>query len=210
MKNDQQIIRDCGHHRMMRRHFLFGAAGLPAMLGAVPAEAQQATTAAVLLKNTAKACVFLNLSGGASQLDTFDPKDGPWNQSNAGIEDLSGGIRLSRRYFPGLARVASDLCIIRSAASWEGAHSRGQFSLQTAHPLNPARAAEIPHIGAVVAYEKASLNLLLPPFFSFNDSAVKGAAFLGGRAEPFLAENGVVGLSVLRHYGENTREGYDR
>jgi hypothetical protein len=201
--------RDCGSHRISRRHFLFGSAALPPLFLVDPAQAAE-TAAAAALRNTAKACVFLNLSGAPSHLDTFDPKEGPWNPPGARIDEFAGGVRLSRRFFPNLSAVASELCIIRSAASWEAAHSRGQFSLQTAHPLNPARAFEIPHIGAVVAYERRNVNSLLPPFFAFNDVALKGAAFLGGKAEPFMPESTGNGFSALRHYGEATRATFDR
>ena len=50
--------------------------------------------------------------------------------------------------------MTNDLCILRSVRSWEAAHERGVFYMQTAHPSNPAFVAETPDIGAVVALER--------------------------------------------------------
>ena len=77
-----------------------------------------------------KSCIFINLAGAPSQLDTFDPKDGPWNPAGADIRQY-GSLLLSRRFFPMLSGLTSDLCILRSVTSWEAAHTRGQFYLDT-------------------------------------------------------------------------------
>src|SRR6202035_310164 len=129
-----------------RRHFLFGGVGaVSAALLRTPADAAVAR-AAVTPRRTAKACIFINLAGGPSHLDTFDSKDGPWNPSDADIRQY-GDLLLSRRYFPMLSGMTSDLCVLRSVTSWEAAHSRGQFYLQTVHAFNPAFAPALPHIG---------------------------------------------------------------
>jgi hypothetical protein len=87
------------------------------------------------------------------------------------------------------------LCVLRSVSSWEAAHERGQFYVQTAHPANPAFVAETPHIGAVASLEKDP-NGVLPPFLSFGYD-VRGATFLGGRFEPFNAPAGSGGLALI-------------
>jgi hypothetical protein len=189
--------RNCGgHERYTRRHFLFGAA-TAGLLG-VHADAAVATSRApVKLQNSARACIFINLNGGPSHLDTFDPKDGPWNPADADIVQNSG-IALSRKYFPKLAGMTQDLLVIRSAASWEAAHERAQFYIQTAHPLNPALAAEIPHVGAVVGYEKGARGLL-PPFMAFNQTSLQGATFLGGSYMPMMPPATRTGIATLTH-----------
>ena len=125
--------------------------------------------------NTARACIFINLNGGASHLDTFDPKDGPWNPPDADIAAVSGRARRSRASsFPKLSTMTE-----RSAGAarrWPVGKPRtsaAQFYMQTAHSLNPALAAETPHIGAVVAYESGAKGLL-PPFLSFNQIGLAG------------------------------------
>ncbi len=188
-------IHNCGgHEHLNRRHFLFGAAS--AALLTPHADAQVVATGA-RPRNTAKTCIFINMNGGPSHLDTFDPKDGPWNPADARIQQYPGGLALSRTYFPRLSNLTSDLLALRSCSSWEAAHERGQFYVQTGHSQNPALAAETPHIGAVIGYERG-FNGLLPPFLSFNQN-VQGATFLGGPYMPMSPPAARTGLATLTH-----------
>lgn len=196
-----------GHAPFTRRHFLFGAAS--AALLHSHADAAIATGAASP-RNTAKACIFINMNGGPSQLDTFDAKDGPWNPADADIRQYPGGLVMSRKFFPRLSTMTSDLLVLRGCASWEAAHERGQFYMQTAHSLNPALAAEIPHIGAVVAYERGAKGLL-PPFLSFNQTALQGATFLGGPHSPMMPPATRTGVATLSHnfFGTSSQQRFE-
>ena len=197
-----------GHLPFTRRHFLFGAAAAgSSLLHAEQIGARNAKT-----RSTARAVVFFNLNGGPSHLDTFDPKDGAWNPRDVDIRQ-SGPFTLSNRFFPKLSRHLNDLLLVRSAAGWEAAHERGQFYMQTAHSQNPALAGETPHIGAVIAREKAN-DGLLPPFMSFNQTGLQGAKFLGGLFEPMMppaTRNGITTLSH-NHFGAiaQSRERFER
>ena len=202
-------ITTCGGHgRYTRRHFLFGAAS--AGLLSVHADAATSVRRAVKLRNTAKACIFVNLNGGASQMDTFDAKDGPWNPADADILQHPSGLAMSRRFFPKLSTLTNEMLVLRSCASWEAAHERGQFYMQTAHAQNPALAAEIPHIGAVVALEKGASGLL-PPFLSFNQSNLQGATFLGGPYMPMMPPATRTGVATLSHpfFGATSQQRFD-
>ena len=190
--------KTCGAHApYTRRHFLFGAAS--AALLRVHADAETVTRRpAAALQNSARACIFINMNGGPSQLDTFDPKDGPWNPGDADLVQHPGGLVMSRKFFPKLSNFTQDMLAVRSCASWEAAHERAQFYIQTAHSQNPALAAEIPHIGAVVAYEKGAKGLL-PPFMAFNQSNLQGATFLGGNYMPMMPPATRTGIGTLTH-----------
>src|SRR5215510_12154376 len=120
-----------GHARFTRRHFLFGAATAGLLHTHADAEVT-VSRPGVKPQGTTKTVIFINLNGGASQLDTFDPKDGPWNPADADIRQ-AGPLVLSRKFFPKLSTMTNDLLVLRSCASWEAAHERGQFYLQTAH-----------------------------------------------------------------------------
>jgi hypothetical protein len=165
------------HLPFSRRRFLFGAAAGSSLL-----QAEDIAGSGVITRGTARAVVFFNLDGGASHLDTFDPKDGAWNPRDVDIRQ-SGPFTLSNRYFPKLTRHFDDLLLIRSAAGWEASHERAQFYLQTGHSQNPAQAGQTPHIGAVIAREKAT-DGLLPPFLSFNQESLQDHKFLGGHFAP--------------------------
>jgi hypothetical protein len=197
----------CGTHGpYTRRHFLFGAGGsVSAALLGTPADAAT-TSANAKPRGTAKACILINMAGAPSHLDTFDPKDGPWNPRDIDIQQY-GSIVLSRRLFPMLSGLTSELCILRSVTSWEAAHSRGQFYLQTSHTFNPAFAPALPHIGAVASFELGGKGPL-PPFFSMNTAGdEQRQGFLPGIAAPFIFSSQRFGLSNLRHdfYGPQSQ-----
>lgn len=192
------IHKTCGGHApYTRRHFLFGAAS--AGLLSVHADAEITTSRpAVSLRKTARACIFVNLNGGASHLDTFDPKDGPWNPAGVALDQHPGGLVLSKLLFPKLSTLTGELLVLRSCASWEAAHERGQFYMQTAHTQNPALAGETPHIGAVIGHEKGAGNVM-PPFLSFNQTNLQGATFLGGSYMPMMPVANRAGITTLTH-----------
>lgn len=201
------MIIGCGTHGpLTRRHFLFGAAGaVSAGLLRTPADAATASANAKP-RGTAKACIFINMSGAPSHIDTFDPKDGPWNPRDIDLRQY-GNVVLSRRLWPMLSGLVSDLCILRSVTSWEAAHSRGQFYLQTAHTFNPSFAPALPHIGAVASYELGGKGLL-PAFLSMNSGGdEQRQGFMAGVATPFLFSPQRNGLPNLRHdfYGPQSQ-----
>jgi uncharacterized protein (DUF1501 family) len=181
---------------MKRRDFLFGTLGA-SMFSGVSALAQT-TASTVKLRNTATACIFINLDGAPSQLDTFDPKEGPWNPRDINLNEYGGGIVLSRLFFPTLSSLTSELCLLHSVASWELAHTRGQFYLQTGHSQNPAFASDTPNIGAVIAYERSGKGPL-PAFMSFGIGSEQREGFLPGFSAPFSFSPSAGGLSNLRH-----------
>jgi len=136
-----------------RRDFLkmtaAGAAGL-ALTGA------GATAAARLpgpLTGTAKSCIFINLVGGPSHLDTFDPKPdaptevrGPFRP----IPTRAPGMYLSE-LFPKLANVADKFSLIRSMHhDAPPIHESGLQLLNTGRLFRDG--PEWPSMGSVWAY----------------------------------------------------------
>jgi hypothetical protein len=197
-------------HFLSRRRFLFGAAGTAAFL-ADARRGEAISGLQVTPRATAKACIFVTMNGAPSHVDTWDPKDGPWNPPDADIRQYPGKITLSNRLFPNLSKITNDLLLVRSVNSWELAHDRGQFYTQTAHPSNPAFIAESPHVGAVVSYELGKSGPL-PPFLALNvDSSFQGAKFLGGFNEPLIAPVQATGLNTLQHnyYGTNSQQRFN-
>ncbi len=198
----------CGtHSRSTRRHFLFGslAAASTGLLHA-HTDAEVAALSTATLRNTAKSCIFISLAGAASHLDLFDPKDGPWNPADADLQGYPGGLILSRKYFPNLSKITNDLLVLRSLTSWEAAHDRGQYYIQTSHSFNPAFAGEIPHVGAVISKERGA-NSVFPPFLGLNSAPMRGSTFLGGRYTPLQPYPNPNGLNTLQHnfYGTQSQ-----
>jgi hypothetical protein len=194
---------------MSRRQWLATAGSWAALSSVLRRGDAQVQTGNVTPQGSAKVCIFINLDGGASHLDTFDVKDAGWNPPDADIRQ-SGPIALNYRFFPRLSAFANELLLIRSAQSWEAAHERGQFYMQTAHPANPAFLAETPHIGAVAALELGGSGKM-PPFLALNGSAGQGATFLGGRNEPMTAPANQGGFQTIEHccFGTNGQRLFD-
>ena len=73
------------------------------------------------------------MTGGPSQIDTFDPKPGHANGGEfKAIETAVPGILISE-HLPKLARQMKDIAIIRSMSTKEGDHGRATFNLRTGY-----------------------------------------------------------------------------
>ncbi len=115
--------------------------------------------------------LFIFLGGGLSHLDSFDLKEGAWTPDDFDIRQVTPEIRLPVALFPKLSRDLSKLAMVRGMEAWETEHGRATYYLHTMHPPSPARLAEIPSLGAVVAYEfrdRRRETDILPPFLSLN------------------------------------------
>lgn len=148
-------------------------------------------------RGSAECCIFLNLSGGASHVDTFDIKEGKWTPPDFDIRTVSPGLRLPYAMFPLLSQRLKDLVFVRSMRAWENEHIRAQYYLQCAHTPSPSRMKEIPSVGSVVAYEmQASRRTTdyMPPFFAMNftSGAFKaiGEGCLDGKNGPLCLKAG--------------------
>ena len=119
----------------------------------------------------AEHCIFIFLNGGASQLDSFDIKEGKWTPPDFDVRTVKPGLRMPYSLFPQICGHLDQLVIARSVEAWESAHSRAQYYMQVGHPFSPARRNEMPALGAVIASEFSSRRKrsdFLPPFVAMN------------------------------------------
>ncbi|MBY0589183.1 DUF1501 domain-containing protein [bacterium] len=148
-----------------------------------------------------RACILLWMSGGPSQIDTFDPKPG---HANGGpfqaIETQTPGIRLAE-HLPKLAQRSQHLAIIRSMTSKEGDHIRATQYVRTGY--RPGSPIDYPFIGPAIGKEQMSSELVVPPcvsiggFRGFGSSIGFGAGYLGPRYAPLsVGENAVAPASA--------------
>lgn len=186
-------------HESSRRRFLFQAfSGAATFFGACLRGDGQITSNSPVPRNTARGVIFVNLMGASSQLDTFDAKDGPWNPADLDLRSYGRNFVLSNLVFPNLSRITNEILLLHSVSSWELAHERGAFYLQTAHPSNPAFISESPHIGSVIGLEKSNGGPM-PPFLSLNGTPSQGAKFLGGIYDPMSVGADPNGLRTIEH-----------
>lgn len=146
-------------------------------------------------RGTAEFCIFINLSGGAPQVDTFDVKEGSWTPPDFDIRTIKPGIRMPYGLFPRLSEKLDQLVLVRSLQAWETEHIRGQYYLQVAHQPSPARNKEMPSLGSVVAYEcqqRRRTSDFLPPYVAMNFTSgpfrVIGEGCLNSRFTPLTLE----------------------
>jgi hypothetical protein len=136
-----------------------------------------------------KSCILLWMTGGPSQIDTFDPKPGHPNGGQfKAIETAVPGIFVSE-HLPKLAKQMKDIAIIRSMSTKEGDHGRATFNLRTGYQqTGPIR---YPTLGSLVAKELGRDEAELPNFVSiapvrsFNPGAF-GPGFLGPQYAPLV------------------------
>jgi hypothetical protein len=136
-----------------------------------------------------KACILLWMTGGPSQLDTFDPKPGHPNGGQfKPIETAVPGIQISE-HLPRLAKQMKDIAIIRSMSTKEGDHSRATFNMRTGYTQTGP--IHYPTLGSLVSKELGSDDAELPNFVSiapvrtFNPAAFS-PGFLGPRYAPLI------------------------
>jgi hypothetical protein len=136
-----------------------------------------------------RACILLWMSGGPSQMDTFDLKPGHENGGTFKAIDTSvPGIKISE-HLPRLAREMNDVAVIRSMSTKEGDHSRATYNLRTGYlPQGPI---QYPALGSLVAKELASDDGELPGFvsiapFRFISPGAYSPGFLGPEYAPLV------------------------
>ena len=151
----------------------------------------RATGTTTPAEGKARFCIFVMLEGGQSHVDGWDFKEGPWTPEDFAVQTLPGVGKWPMGLYPELAKRRDKYSLIRSMATWESQHGRGQYYMQTGHQHNPALAPELPGVGSVVAYEYASRRKpddCLPPFVGFNtfpQVGLIGSGFLPATYTPF-------------------------
>ena len=131
--------------------------------------------------------VLLWMTGGPSQIDTFDMKPG---HSHGGefqeIATRVPGLRWSE-HLPRLAEQAHWLAPVRSVRTREGDHERGTYAMRTGHA--PGGAVRYPTIGSAVSKaltgeRPSSVDFVsIAPYRAFSLAAY-GPGFLGPRYAP--------------------------
>ena len=134
-----------------------------------------------------RSCIVIFQHGGASQLDTFDPKPETVADIRGSFKDIPTalpGVHFSE-LLPRSAKAAGKFSIIRSMHSDEAIHERArQYVFSGTKPRNEVLQ---PSFGATVAKEWGPRNGL-PPFVAVPTSDLAAeAGFLGPTYDPFVS-----------------------
>ncbi|PYQ26447.1 MAG: hypothetical protein DMF56_24520 [Acidobacteria bacterium] len=164
----------------------------------------------VSLRNSARNCIFIFLSGAPSHVDLWDLKEGSWTPSDF-APTTYGSTRWPQGLMPKTAAHLDKLSIARSGLAWAAVHQLGQTWAQIARNPGGATGAIAPHIGAVVSLEfqlKRTVSDVLPGFIALNSGAIPTSGYLPAKYAPFGVTTASTGLATLNHPDGATR--FDR
>src|SRR4051812_36780283 len=176
--------REDGTALMRRRDFLgLGLAGLSlADVLALRARAGASSPR----ERTALLVVWLQ--GGASHLETYDPKpDAPAEVGGpfGSIATKAEGVRLSE-LLPLHATVADRFAILRSLSHTGFCHQQGNQQMFTGHPETVLKLKpEHPDLFCIAHKERADPSRRVPAYVGVNPIPYLGSAYLGPAYEPF-------------------------
>jgi hypothetical protein len=147
-------------------------------------------------KGRRRSCILLWMSGGPSQMDTFDLKPG---HANGGpyreIATKTPGVRISE-HLPKLAAHMDEIALIRSMTSKEGEHGLATYLAHTGYASRGP--IQYPTLGSLVAKEVGSEDSALPNFVSIApfrtlSPAAHAPGFLGPRYAPLMVGEASLG-----------------
>lgn len=188
---------------LTRRGFLrvgslaFGGLALSDLMRLRAAETAQAGTKTPA-GDSNTSVIFLWLSGGPSQLETYDLKpDAPLEIRGEfkPIRSVVPGMEICE-HFPLQARIADKFALIRSIQPNYQDHGPGTWRFLSGR-LQPLSASDgpshFPEIGSIVAWARRNWRTTLPQFVCQKRTFRKGHAYLGSGYTPFMIGGGISG-----------------
>ncbi|MCA9112934.1 MAG: DUF1501 domain-containing protein, partial [Planctomycetaceae bacterium] len=148
---------------------------------------QRAAASTDTAKNTAVILVWLH--GGASHLETYDPKPhassdyrGPFSPIATNVP----GIDLCE-LLPHHAKVADRFTLLRSVVHTGFCHQQGTQQLLTGHPERVLRNKPLhPDLFSIAHKVRYAGDRELPNYVAVNPTSYAGSAYLGPAFEPFM------------------------
>ena len=128
-----------------------------------------------------RSCILLWLSGGPSQLDTFDMKPDAGSKYSGEFRPIATnvpGIRVCE-LLPRVARHMDKLALLRGMSTGEAEHRRAQYLMQSGYRELPG--THHPNLGAIASAEIGRPDFELPNFMWLGSPAIAGAGYLGGK-----------------------------
>lgn len=197
-----------------RRDFLRGAAaGMLGVAGLPWLERVALASAGVgslpLGAATARSVIYLYMSGGMSQLDTFDPKPGADTQGpTRAIGTNADGIQVSE-HFPNVARLMDKVAVLPTLSSTQGAHLQGRYYMHTSYQLRGT--IRHPSMGAWLGHVRGRENPTLPGHVCVGgDPYMAQAGYLPPEVSPLPIGDPEAGLQHSRRHDTVDEEVFQR
>jgi hypothetical protein len=189
-----------------RRNLL--KAGLAGLAGLTVPDLLRARAAAAAPRASAgKAVILLWMTGGPSQIDTWDPKpDRPVENRGpfGAIPTRLPGVRICE-HLPKMAAMLDRFTVIRSVDA-AGSNHEPNTVFQTGNPLAESRtnpeARKYPAIGSICAKHHGANRPGMPPYVAFrrSDTHLAFGGYLGKEYDPFIG-NGAARLPLYNEVG---------
>ena len=142
---------------------------------------------------TKKSCILLYMNGGASHIDTFDPK--PGNGEFSAIQTSTPGVQFAE-HLPTLAKLTNDMSVIRGMNTSEGSHARARYYIHTGYREGVGGVVH-PTLGSIMSASVGSKKPELPNFVSISGGGL-GPGFLGPVHAPLHVNDPNKGIDNLK------------
>ena len=129
---------------------------------------------------SAKRIIFLQLTGGMSHIDTFDPKTGA-SKSPKGAISTKAGYQLTE-FLPKTAAISDKICVIRSMTAKVGVHAAAQYFIRTG--FEQRGTIKHPNLGAWAQHYLGPSHKTLPSSVCVNRNSDHGNGFFPATYSP--------------------------
>ncbi len=163
-----------------RRTFVERCARLAFGLTVLPTLGSRALAAPGPGFGKAKRIIFLQLQGGLSHIDSFDPKTGESKGPGDAIK-TSADFQVTN-YLPETAKIASKITVIRSMTAKVGVHASAQYLMRTG--FEQRGTIVHPMLGAWAQHYLGSSSKTLPSSVCVNRPAAHGNGFFPAAYSP--------------------------
>jgi hypothetical protein len=184
MKSSHFHLDELGRRSFMER-LARGAFGL-SVLPFLPGQSKAADTKPAVPDTSvpgfgkAKAVIMLQLSGGLSQIDSFDPKTGP-SKGPGDAVSTSAGFQVTS-FLPETAKIADKICVIRSMTAKVGVHESARYLMRTG--FEKRGTVVHPALGAWAQHYLGASHQTLPSSVCINRPANHGNGFFPAMLSP--------------------------
>lgn len=176
-----------------------GAIGLPASgwLGTLAARAASDPAS----RKRHKSCVLFFMSGGASHIDTFDPK--PENETSEfkPISTSVSGIQVCEPW-PKMAEQMKNCALLRGMSTAEGSHGRARYYMHTGYRQGVGGVIH-PSLGSIASAKLGRTEDELPNFVCIGGQTF-GAGYVGPQHSPVEIRDPTRGIDNLKAFGTSS------
>jgi hypothetical protein len=142
-----------------------------------------------------KNCILFFMTGGASQIDTFDPKPENKTSAFAPIKTSVAGIEIAET-LPKMAKQMQHCALLRSMSTKEGSHGRARYYMHTGYRQG-AGGLTYPSLGAIASATLGNPEDTLPNFVCVGGQTF-GAGYLGPAHQPLDVRDPSRGVENLK------------